>query len=95
MAQTQAVTARWITGCFKTSPTGGTESLAGLLPIHFLLGRLSGRSTTRKFLLADSHPLRPILDEAVHPVVLGPSIDGIIACADLNRRDVEPYGPIS
>jgi hypothetical protein len=95
MAQTQAVTARWITGCFKTSPTGGTESLARLLPIHFLLKRLAGRSATRKFLLADSHPLRPILDEAVHSAVLGPSINGISACADLNRRDVEPYSPVS
>ncbi|PPQ94669.1 hypothetical protein CVT25_009428 [Psilocybe cyanescens] len=37
----QQITALWITGVFRTSPTGGVEALAGLPPINLLLRRLS------------------------------------------------------
>jgi Reverse transcriptase (RNA-dependent DNA polymerase) len=40
LQQMQRKAALWITGAFSTSPTGGVEALAGLLPIHFLLQRL-------------------------------------------------------
>jgi len=51
----------WITGSFRTSPTGGIESLAGLLPIHLLLKRLVDRSCLRVPTLSLSHPIRPLL----------------------------------
>jgi hypothetical protein len=48
-------------GCFHTSPVGGMESLAGLLPMHLLLHRLADTGVLRVPLLAPSHPLRTIL----------------------------------
>jgi len=33
----QCLVALWITGCFQMFSTGGTEALAGLLPMHLLL----------------------------------------------------------
>ncbi|TFY81421.1 hypothetical protein EWM64_g2600 [Hericium alpestre] len=36
----QAAAARWITGSFHTSPIGGMEVLAGLLPVHLHLKKL-------------------------------------------------------
>jgi len=48
----------WITGCFQTSPTGGTEALAGLVPMHILLKRLAACSCART---ATPGPLTPRL----------------------------------
>ena len=59
----QRKAALWITGAFKTTPVGGAEALAGLLPIPLLLRRLTDRSTWRVGTLASSHPLRGFLDE--------------------------------
>jgi hypothetical protein len=61
LAHMQSSAARWITGCFRTSPVGGMESLAGLLPMHLLLHWLTDRGALRIPLLAPSHPLRTIL----------------------------------
>jgi Reverse transcriptase-like len=63
LSQVQAHAVHWITGCFRTTPIGGMESLEGLLPMHLLLRRLSERGALRITLLADSHPLRTILGE--------------------------------
>ena len=37
LKQMQRKAALWITGAFCTSPTGGTEALAGLIPVHLHL----------------------------------------------------------
>ena len=49
--------ALWITGTFKTSPTGGVGVIAGLLPVHQLLKRLSDRAKACIETLAPDHPL--------------------------------------
>ena len=71
----QRLAALWITSCFRTSPTGGTEALAGLLPMHILLRRLVARSCAHMATLGHSHPIRALLEPAqmglTPPVPLG------------------------
>ncbi|KAF4617968.1 hypothetical protein D9613_013028 [Agrocybe pediades] len=72
----QRKAALWIKGAFRTSPTGGVESLAGLIPIHLHLKKLAGRSNFRAATLSDTHPLRSILSEdhrkqaSAHPLAI-------------------------
>ncbi|PPQ94597.1 hypothetical protein CVT25_010605 [Psilocybe cyanescens] len=53
--------ALWITGAFRTSPTGGVEALAGLPPINLLLRHLSERADYRFATLTPTHPVRAFL----------------------------------
>ncbi|PPQ94342.1 hypothetical protein CVT25_000408, partial [Psilocybe cyanescens] len=57
----QRSAALWITGAFRTSPTGGVEALAGLPPINLLLRRLSERADYRFATLTPTHPVRAFL----------------------------------
>ncbi|CAA7270651.1 unnamed protein product [Cyclocybe aegerita] len=41
LKQMQRKAALWITGAFHTSPTGGLEALAGLIPVHLMLKKLA------------------------------------------------------
>ncbi|CAA7270665.1 unnamed protein product [Cyclocybe aegerita] len=41
LKQMQCKAALWIMGAFHTSPTGGLEALAGLIPIHLMLKKLA------------------------------------------------------
>ncbi|PPQ92918.1 hypothetical protein CVT25_000394, partial [Psilocybe cyanescens] len=52
----QRSAALWITGAFRTSPTGGVEALVGLPPINLLLRRLSERADYRFATLTPTHP---------------------------------------
>jgi len=47
LAAMQRKAALWILGAFCTSPTGGLEALAGLIPIHLHLKKLVKRSCLR------------------------------------------------
>ena len=60
----QRLAVLWITSCFRTSPTGGTEALAGLLPMHILLKRLAACSCTHTATLGHFHPIRVLLEPA-------------------------------
>ncbi|PPR01529.1 hypothetical protein CVT26_015138, partial [Gymnopilus dilepis] len=62
----QRKAALWITGAFRTSPTGGVEALAGLLPISFLLRRMADRAAARFVTLTKTHPLRALVTEEYH-----------------------------
>jgi hypothetical protein len=57
----QRRTALWITGAFKTSPSGGVESLAGLIPIHLHLEKLVTRASYRVPTLSTTHPIRSLI----------------------------------
>jgi ribonuclease HI len=57
LARAQAVAARWILGAFRTSPVGGMDILAGLLPIHVYLRQLHQRSLQRVAMLPPTHIL--------------------------------------
>ena len=61
----QLLVVLWITGCFQTSPTGGTEALAGLLPMHILLKCLVAWSCANTATLGHSHPIRAVLKPAL------------------------------
>ncbi|TFY70206.1 hypothetical protein EVG20_g2792 [Dentipellis fragilis] len=54
----QAAAAKWILGTFRTSPHGGMDVLAGLLPIRLHLRKLYKRSHLRVALLPSSHILK-------------------------------------
>ena len=56
----QRKAACWITGAFRTSPTGGVESLAGLPPIGLHLKKLSQRAILRTATLSDTHLIRSL-----------------------------------
>ncbi|PPR07516.1 hypothetical protein CVT26_013545, partial [Gymnopilus dilepis] len=56
----------WITGAFRTSPTGGVEALAGLLPIPHLLKRMADRVAARFVTLTKTHPLCALVTEDYH-----------------------------
>ncbi|RXW13928.1 hypothetical protein EST38_g11928 [Candolleomyces aberdarensis] len=57
----QRKAALWITGAFRTSPTGGVESLAGLPPISLHIQKLSQRAIYRTATLLDTHPIRSLM----------------------------------
>jgi len=75
LSAVQCLVALWITGCFRTSPIGGTEALAGLVPMHILLKRLVAHSCTCMATLGHSHPVHALLEPALMgsapPVPLG------------------------
>ncbi|CAA7271385.1 unnamed protein product [Cyclocybe aegerita] len=61
----QRKAALWITGAFRTSPTGGLEALAGLIPVHLMLKKLATRAVYRVATLSDTHPLRSMMGEGL------------------------------
>jgi hypothetical protein len=61
LSKMQWQAALWIIGAFRTSPTGGCEAIAGLIPIHLHIHRLADWSSYRANTLAASHPLRTLL----------------------------------
>ncbi|CAA7268140.1 unnamed protein product [Cyclocybe aegerita] len=61
----QRKAALWITGAFRTSPTGGLEALAGLIPVHLMLKKLATRAVYRVATLADTHPLRSMMGKGL------------------------------
>jgi hypothetical protein len=65
MSQVQYTAVRWITGNFRTAPGGSGECLGELLPMHLLLQQQADWGALRITQLAPSHPLRPILGEAL------------------------------
>jgi hypothetical protein len=83
LAKMQRVAALWITGCFRTSPTGGVESLAGLLPMHLLLRQLAEKSCLCATTFSQSHPLRPLMG------------DGLRGMEQAHRLGLSRSGPLS
>jgi len=63
LTQMQCKAALWITGAFRTSPTGGTEALAGLIPIYLHLRKLADHANLRIAILSDTHPIWSLLSE--------------------------------
>ena len=61
LATMQRKAAIWITGAFRTSPTGGVQALAGLLPIHLHIRKLSWRASFRTATLSATHPARSLM----------------------------------
>jgi hypothetical protein len=55
--------ARWITGAFRTSPTGGVLAAARLMLMHFNLKKLYDRSTLWNETLHYNHPSLSLLDQ--------------------------------
>ncbi|KXN90369.1 hypothetical protein AN958_04238 [Leucoagaricus sp. SymC.cos] len=51
----------WIMGAFCTSPSGGVEALAGLIPIHLHLRKLRSRAAYRVLTLSPTHSSRQFL----------------------------------
>ncbi len=52
LGQMQRKAAIWVTGAFRTSPTGGVQAIAGLLPIHLHI-----REAVLAGELPDCHPV--------------------------------------
>lgn len=58
LAKAQAAASRWILEAFRTSPRGGMEILAGLLPLRIHLQRLYRNSVIRFHSLPPTHVLK-------------------------------------
>jgi hypothetical protein len=54
----QRQAAVWITGAFRTSPTGGTKTIAGLIPLHLHIRKLVAKARIRINKLDHAHPIR-------------------------------------
>ncbi|CAA7264613.1 unnamed protein product [Cyclocybe aegerita] len=61
----QQKTALWITGAFRTSPTGGLEALAGLIPVHLMLKKLATCAVYHVATLSDTHSLCSMMGEGL------------------------------
>ena len=61
LSRMQHKAAIWITGAFRTSPSGGVEAIARLPPIHIHLEKLGGQVNYHLATLSDTHPLRALL----------------------------------
>ncbi len=61
LGQMQRKAAIWVTGAFRTSPTGGVQAIAGLLPIHLHIRKLSWRASFRTATLSATHPARSLM----------------------------------
>ena len=53
----------WILEAFKTSPTEGTEVIAGIIPIKFHLQKLARRSQIHSLKLPTNHIIRDLMDD--------------------------------
>nr|VWO98329.1 Phosducin domain-containing protein [Ganoderma boninense] len=56
----QNLALRWITGHFRTAPTGSLETKAGILPIHLYCRRLQASYRLRIHTLMPSHPIKSL-----------------------------------
>ncbi|KAF5359454.1 hypothetical protein D9756_003188 [Leucocoprinus leucothites] len=63
LSSMQRRAALWITGAFRTSPSGGAESIAGLIPIHLHLRKLAICSLYRVSTLPSNHALCSLLSD--------------------------------
>lgn len=61
MQTAQSRAAQWITGCFRTTPVGAMEILAGLVPIHAQIDRYMEKACLRTCTLHEGYPTRAIL----------------------------------
>ncbi|CAA7264656.1 unnamed protein product [Cyclocybe aegerita] len=61
----QQKAALWITGAFRTSPTGSLEALAGLIPVHLMLKKLAMCAVYHVATLSDTHPLRSMMGKGL------------------------------
>ncbi|KXN81828.1 hypothetical protein AN958_03659 [Leucoagaricus sp. SymC.cos] len=61
LQQMQRNAALWITGTFHTSPSGGVESLAGLIPIYLHLKKLTKQVALQYITLSKSHLIHTLL----------------------------------
>ena len=52
----------WILDAFQTLPSFGIEAIAGLIPVHLHLQKLSGRSQLRAYSLPHNYILRLLLE---------------------------------
>ena len=52
----------WILGTFRTSPTGGIEAIAGLIPIKFHLHKLASRSQLCSAALPKNHLIKTLIE---------------------------------
>lgn len=61
MQTSQSRAVRWITGCFRTTPVGAMEILAGLVPIKAQIDRYMENLCLRTRTLHEGHRTRAIL----------------------------------
>lgn len=89
MAKTQARAARWITGAFRTSPTGAMEMAAGLILIKHQINLHMRKMNMRTHKLHKAHPVRATLGQnwKGHDLLVTPFAIG--------RRDKEAESPMT
>ena len=63
LEQAQRRAAIWITGAFKTTPTGALNMMAGLIPVEHQINKYMQRAALRTRTLHSSHPVRAALPD--------------------------------
>ena len=95
LAAMQRKAALWILGAFHTSPTGGIEALADLIPIHLHLKELVKQSCLKAATLPSQHTLMSLLsakhskDTPPHPQSLALLNNTQCACLKGSLLDTE------
>jgi len=81
LAAMQYKAALWILDTFCSSPTGGIEALAGLIPIHLHLKKLVKRFCLRTATLSSQHVLMSLLS-AKHSKGAPPHLQSLVLLND-------------
>ncbi|KAF5363356.1 hypothetical protein D9756_000879 [Leucocoprinus leucothites] len=81
--------ALWIVSAFHTSPTGGAEALAGLIPVHLHLKKLALWSLFHIATLSRTHPLRSLVGRGTLAEAAS-KLPQLTECFDANAAEACP-----
>lgn len=105
LQQAQNRAARWITGCFRTTPIGAMEMAAGLIPIRHQINRYMQRAALRVRTVHDGHPTRASLPEywttsvrnicAPFPLAAGEQRTPLVHIDWIARQSDEDFDPLN
>ena len=80
----------WILGAFRTSPTGGIEAIASLIPIKLNLHKLASRSQLHSTALPKNHLIKTLIEDAPN-TYSKPSLHSINSLTDRQKSSIKDY----
>jgi len=80
----------WILGAFRTSPTGGIEAIAGLIPIKFHLHKLASRSQLHSAALPKNHLIKTLMEDAPN-TYSKPPLHSINSLTDRQKSSIKDH----
>jgi len=90
LGKMQRRAAIWILGAFRTSPTGGIEAIAGLIPIKFHLYKLTSRSQLCSAALPKNHLIKTLIEDAPN-TYSKPPLHSINSLTDHQKSSIKDH----